>query len=141
TLLSSLDTGSGLYTEQATTQLSARFDQLVYALSEFRLDILSRSGELQELARAYEFPRDLRKLRTGIVSFLAEVARPSQIGVNPFLRGFFFTGMRAHMVEDIVDVGPARIQPTAIPEAGATRVFSLAGLQAAQAPSPQRRGG
>ncbi len=87
-LLSSLSSGSGLYTEQATALIGARFDQLLYALSEFRLDILSRGGELQELARAYEFPRDLRKLRAGIVSFLAEVARPSQIGVNPFMRGF-----------------------------------------------------
>lgn len=142
-LLSSLDTGSGLYTEQATTQLSARFDQLVYALSEFRLDILSRSGELQELARAYEFPRDLRKLRTGIVSFLAEVARPSQIGVNPFLRGFFFTGMRAHMVEDILEIGAtAQPQPSAPINAGATRIFSLAG-QSPQvaAPPPTRRSG
>ena len=140
-LLAALDSGSGLYTEQATALISTRFDQLLFALSEFRLEVLSRGGELQDLARAYEFPRDLRKLRSGIVSFLAEVARPSQIGVNPFLRGFFFTGMRAHMVEDVVDVGPARIQPTATPDAGATRIFSLAGIQAAQAPTPQRRAG
>jgi len=140
-LLASLDSGSGLYTEQATSLISTRFDQLLFALSEFRLEVLSRGGELQDLARAYEFPRDLRKLRSGIVAFLAEVARPSQIGVNPFLRGFFFTGMRAHMVEDVVDVGPARIQPTPTSDAGATRIFSLAGIQASQAPTPQRRAG
>jgi type VI secretion system protein ImpL len=142
-LLSSLHSGSGLYTEQATALISGKFDQLLFALSEFRLDILSRGGELQDLARAYEFPRDLRKLRAGIVAFLAEVARPSQIGVNPFLRGFFFAGMRAHMVEDVLDVGPAQPQ-AATPsfEAGATRIFSLASVQAAQAPAPQpRRGG
>src|SRR5271165_3681323 len=109
-LLSSLSTGQGLYTEQATALIGGRFDQLLFALAEFRLDVLSRGGELQDLARAYEFPRDLRKLRSGIVSFLAEVARPSQIGVNPFLRGFFFTGMRAHIVEDILDIGPAQPQ-------------------------------
>jgi type VI secretion system protein ImpL len=142
-LLSSLGTGTGLYTEQATALISARFDQLLYALSEFRLDILSRGGELQQLARAYEFPRDLRKVRSGVVSFLAEVARPSQIGVNPFLRGFFFAGMRAHIVENVLDIGPA--QPMAAPppvDAGATRIFSLAGAQAQQAPVAQsRRGG
>jgi type VI secretion system protein ImpL len=142
-LLSSLDAGSGLYTEQATALIGARFDRLLYALSEFRLDILSRGGELQELARAYEFPRDLRKLRAGIVSFLAEVARPSQIGVNPFLRGFFFAGMRAHLVEDVLDVGPVQPRAAATPaDAGATRVFSLAAAQMQQAPAPQpRRGG
>ena len=140
-LLAALDSGSGLYTEQATALISTRFDQLLFALSEFRIEVLSRGGELQDLARAYEFPRDLRKVRSGIVSFLAEVARPSQIGVNPFLRGFFFTGMRAHMVEDVIDVGPARVQPTVTADAGATRIFSLAGMQATQAPTPQRRGG
>ena len=142
TLLSSVSSASGLYSEQATAQIGTRFDQLLFALSEFRLDILSRGGELQDLARGYEFPRDLRKLRAGIVSFLAEVARPSQIGVNPFLRGFFFAGMRAHMVEDILDIGPAQAQtPSAPANAGATRIFSLAGAQQ-QVPVPQsRRGG
>ncbi|HEY1160777.1 MAG TPA: ImcF-related family protein [Terracidiphilus sp.] len=140
-LLSSLSAGSGLYTEQATALIGNRFDQLLYALSEFRLDILSRGGELQDLARAYEFPRDLRKLRAGIVSFLAEVARPSQIGVNPFLRGFFFAGMRAHLVEDVLDIGPAQPQAAAPIDAGATRIFSLAAAQLQQ-PAPQpRRGG
>ena len=141
-LLSSLDSGSGQYTEQASQLIGARFDQLLFALAEFRLDILSRGGELQELARAYEFPRDLRKVRAGIVSFLAEVARPSQIGVNPFLRGFFFTGMRAHMIEDVLDIGPAHAQPAPPPiNAGATRIFSLAGMpQQVQAPQPRRGG-
>ncbi len=140
-LLSSLSAGSGLYTEQATALISGRFDQLLYALSEFRLDILSRGGELQDLARAYEFPRDLRKLRSGIVSFLAEVARPSQIGVNPFLRGFFFAGMRAHLVEDVLEIGPAQPQAAAPINAGATRIFSIA-AQGPQTPAPQsRRGG
>jgi type VI secretion system protein ImpL len=141
-LLSSLSSGSGLYTEQATALIGSRFDQLLYALSEFRLDILSRGGELQELARAYEFPRDLRKLRAGIVSFLAEVARPSQIGVNPFLRGFFFAGMRAHLVEDVLDIGPSQPQAAAPINAGATRIFSLASAQLDQPQAPQsRRGG
>jgi len=142
TLLSSLGSGSGLYMEQASALISSRFDQLVYALSEFRLDILSRGGELQDMARAYEFPRDLRKLRAGVVSFLAEVARPSQIGVNPFLRGFFFAGMRAHVVEDVLDIGPAQPQAAAPVNAGATRIFSLAALEQPQTPAPQsRRGG
>ena len=140
-LLSSLSAGSVLYTEQATALIGNRFDQLLYALSEFRLDVLSRGGELQDLARAYEFPRDLRKLRAGIVSFLAEVARPSQIGVNPFLRGFFFAGMRAHLVEDVLDIGPAQPQAAAPIDAGATRIFSIAAAQTQQ-PAPQpRRGG
>jgi type VI secretion system protein ImpL len=140
-LLSSVSAGTGLYTEQATALIGGRFDQLLFALSEFRLDILSRGGELKDLARAYEFPRDLRKLRAGIVSFLAEVARPSQIGVNPFLRGFFFAGMRAHIVEDVLDIGPAHPQAAAPVDAGATRIFSIAAMQQQQAAPQPRRGG
>lgn len=140
-LLSALDSGSGIYTEQATALIGTRFDHLVFSLSEFRLEVLSRGGEMQDLARAYEFPRDLRKLRAGIVAFLAEVARPSQIGVNPFLRGFFFTGMRAHMVEDVIDLGPAQFQSAPPADAGATRIFSLAAAQLPQAAAaPARRG-
>ena len=140
-LLSTAGASSGLYAEQATTQIGSRFDQLIFALSEFRLDILSRGGELQSLSKAYEFPRDLRKLRAGIVSFLLELGRPSQLGVNPFLRGFFFAGMRAHFVEDVLEVGVAQAQASAPIEAGATRIFSLASAPKPQAPAPRSRAG
>ena len=141
-LLSTIEANTGLYADQATAQIGSRFDQLLYALSEFRLEILSRGGELQGLSRAYEFPRDLRKLRTGIIAFLLELGRPSQLGVNPFLRGFFFTGMRPHLVEDMLDLGPAQAQQQAAPaEAGATRIFSFAAAQAQQSQAPRSRSG
>jgi type VI secretion system protein ImpL len=142
-VIAPLDTGSGLYTERAMALVGEHIDRLLFALSEFRLEVLSRGGELPNLAHAYEFPRDLGKLRAGMISFLTEVARPSQVGVNPFLRGFFFSGMRAQLVEDVVDLGPSQARmPSAIPiEAGATRIFSLAGAPATpQAPQPVRRG-
>ena len=138
-MLARLDTGAGLYAEQAATQISARFDEVAYLLSEFRLELLARGGEAAALAKSYEFPRDLRKLRAGIVDFLMEVARPSQIGVNPFLRGFFFSGMRAHIVEDVLSVGAQQSAPTPTFDAGATRVFSFAAAQQAAAPAPVRR--
>ncbi len=141
-LLASLPVGAGLYAERATAQISSRFDELVYSLSEFRLEVLSRGGELPALARAYEFPRDLRKLRAAIIDFLVELARPSQLGVNPFLRGFFFTGMRALLVDDNLSGAPAQPQQPIIPsDTGATRAFSLAAMQQQQqyqAPVSQR---
>jgi type VI secretion system protein ImpL len=139
-LLATLPAGAGLYAERASTQVAARFDELVYSLSEFRLEVLSRGGELPALARAYEFPRDLRKLRAAIVDFLVELARPSQLGVNPFLRGFFFTGMRAMLVDENLAAAAAQPQqPILSADAGATRAFSLAAMQQQyQAPQPQR---
>jgi type VI secretion system protein ImpL len=138
TLLAPVEAGSGLYAERAGKDISGRFDELLYTLAEFRLNVLSRGGDLSALASAYEFPRDLQKRRATLVDFLVEVARPSQLGLNPFLRGFFFSGMRA-VVEDIA---PAAPQPQQAPvfEAGATRVFSR-GEQAQQPMQQPVRGG
>ncbi len=138
-LLARLDTGAGLYAEQAATQIGTRFDEVLYLLSEFRLELLTRGGEAPLLARSYEFPRDLRKLRPGIVDLLVEIARPSQIGVNPYLRGFFFSGMRAQVIEDVLSVGAKAPAPAPAFDAGATRVFSFAAMQQASTPEPLRR--
>ncbi len=97
-LLARPDAGAGLYAERATADTAARFDELCYSLGEFRLELLARGGPPEKLAKAYEFPRELRKLRQAIVDLLVETGRPSQLGVNPFLRGFYFTGMRARVV-------------------------------------------
>jgi type VI secretion system protein ImpL len=129
-LLASVGVGAGLYAERATEQVGSRFDELVHSLSEFRLEVLSRGGEADVLARAYEFPRDMRKLRTGIVDFLVELARPSQLGVNPFLRGFFFTGMRAYFVEDAGGFAPPPQLPIPPADSSATSVFSFSTPQA-----------
>jgi type VI secretion system protein ImpL len=143
-LLATVDAGTGLYAERASTLISTRLDELTYALAEFRLDVLSRGGELKTLASAYEFPRDLQKRRGTIVDFLVEVTRPSQLGINPFLRGFFFSGMRALLIEEVSTSAPAQPQSSApVSDAGATRVFSLplAGAQQSQLPDVQVRRG
>ena len=132
--------GAGLYAERATQEIGIRFDELIHSLSEFRLEVLSRGGEPDALARAYEFPRDLRKLRSGIVDFLVEIARPSQLGVNPFLRGFFLTGMRAHFVEDVLGVASAPVAPAPVQDANATRIFSFAQQTPMRAAAPVRGG-
>ncbi len=99
-LLPRLEGSVGLYSERASAEIGTRFDELCYSLGEFRLELLSRGGAPAELARAYEFPRELRKLREQIIDLLTETGRPNQLGVNPFLRGFFFTGVRAKVVQE-----------------------------------------
>jgi len=138
-LLGRVQAASGLYVEGAATQTGARFDELAFSLSEFRLEVLSRGGQPDKLAKAYEFPRELRKLRGSIVDLLIEIGRPSQLGVNPFLRGFYFSGMRAKLVEDApVQVAAAAPPPAA--DAGATRIFSFSAPQTPAAPVAQRAG-
>jgi type VI secretion system protein ImpL len=130
-VVAQIEAGSGLYAERAAALVSTRLDELTYTLSEFRLEVLSRGGDLKMLASAYEFPRDLQKRRATIVDFLVELTRPSQLGINPFLRGFFFSGMRAVIVEDVASA-PAPSQATMPVASGATSVFSIGGGQMPQ---------
>ena len=82
-LLTPVSASTGMYAEQSAAQTAARFDELCYSLSEYRLEVLSRGGQADKLAKAYEFPRELRKLRQTIVDMLVDVGRPSQLAVNP----------------------------------------------------------
>src|SRR5581483_4212760 len=113
---------AGVYAEEENRRLSAKFDELFFALSEKRLDLLPRESEPTALPSAYEFPREFRKLRNLIVQFLVELGRPSQLSVNPFVRGFYFAGVRPIMVEDMPGLSIAAAAPSS-PEQGATQLF------------------
>ena len=134
-LLPRPEAGTGNYAERASAKVGERFDELMYSLSKFRVEVLTRGGEPAKLAKAYEFPREFRKMRATIVELLVEAGRPSQLEASAFLRGFYFVGMRAQVVED--GIGDRAVaQPTATPDA--TSIF-YAG-QVAQAPIlPPRR--
>ena len=127
---------AGIYSDTATARVNGHLDSLIAALSKFRLEVLMRGGQPKELATAYEFPRDLRKLRDRMAAFLVEVARPTQIGVNPFLRGFFFSGVRPHVVQATLDLGSSAPQVEDFAVSEATQVFFKA---PAAAPKPAVR--
>jgi type VI secretion system protein ImpL len=130
------EVASGLYAEKATQETTSRLDQLIFSLGEFRLEMLSRESELKNVDPVYEFPREMRKLRNNLSAYLVELTRPSHLNANPYLRGFWFTGVRAHVVEQMVSASARPVQaPQA--DAGATRMFSLQQMQAAAAPTPQ----
>ncbi len=136
--------GRSVYVEQETTRLNYAFDQLFRSLCDARPEFLSRENDAAILPSTYEFPREFRKLRAVVVQFLVELCRPSQLAVGPFLRGFYFSGIRPVMVNEaapiprqqpaseraedldattILKVGGSRQQtPAAMPSAGARRV-------------------
>ena len=128
---------SGLYAEKAMSEATAALDRIFFSLSEFRMELLSRESDQKNIDPVYEFPRELRKLRNNLAAYLVEVARPSHLNANPYLRGFFCTGVRAQMVEQMVSAAAA--QPQAQPDgSGATRMFSVEQMRAAAAtPAPQ----
>jgi type VI secretion system protein ImpL len=116
--------------------LGSALDSLVFALGEFRIEMLDRETEPKNAPGVYEFPREFGKLRKNLSQYLLELCKPSQLSANPYLRGFYFTGLRAQMVEQIVGATPAPVQSAARKSA---RRLSFPGkqVQAANRPAAQ----
>jgi type VI secretion system protein ImpL len=134
--------GSGVYAEEETKRLTAAFDELFCSLAEKRTEFLAREMNPEKLGSIYEFPRELRKLRATFVQFLVDVCRPTQMPANPFLRGFYFCGVRPMIVEDVVTAAAQHAAAADGPR-GATRMFNVGDLagaaQAAVRPVSQSR--
>ncbi|MBV8674038.1 MAG: hypothetical protein JOZ33_11435 [Acidobacteriaceae bacterium] len=131
------EASSGVYAEKAMAEATTSLDRLIFSLGEYRLEMLSREADQRNVDPVYEFPRELKKLRNNLASYLVELGRPSHLNANPFLRGFYFAGVRALMVEQMVSA-PARAPKAAPVEAGATRMFSVQQMQAVETPpAPQ----
>jgi len=136
TTLPRSDASAGVYADKVSRDLGSALDLLVFGLSEFRVEMLDRETEPKNVPGVYEFPREFGKLRKNLSQYLLELCKPSQLSANPYLRGFYFTGLRAQMVEQIVGAAPTPVQSPA-QEVGATRIFSLQGSQAANRPAAQ----
>ncbi|HEY3974383.1 MAG TPA: ImcF-related family protein [Candidatus Sulfotelmatobacter sp.] len=134
---------AGVYADEETRRLTKAFDEIFYSLAERRIVLLQRENEGDKLPGIYEFPRELRKLRTLLVQFLVDLARPSQLGTNPFLRGFYFTGVRPVVVDDVVAAPevPVEAADPGYSGAGATQIFRGVGAQLQVAPVAVRTGG
>jgi type VI secretion system protein ImpL len=126
---------AGVYADEETRRLTKAFDDIFYSLAERRILLLPREHEGDKLPGIYEFPREMRKLRTLLVQFLVDLARPSHLGTNPFLRGFYFTGVRPVVMEDVVAAPsvPVEAAETGL-DSGATQIFRGVGSQVQAAP-------
>ncbi len=124
TLPSAGGPAAGIYAQEQTSLLNNLFDRLFQSLCNARPEYLSRESDSAKLPGAYEFPREFRKLRTSGVQFLVDLCRPSQLTVGPFLRGFYFSGVRPIIVEESAPA-PARRpqQQEQVLNAEATRIF------------------
>jgi len=118
----------GVYAEQETNRLTGSFEQLFRSLADARIEFLAREGDASKLPPAYEFPREFRKVRPSLVQFLVDLCRPSQLTVGPFLRGFYFTGVRPVVINETAPVAAAPQQQAYGGPAGATGIFSARGL-------------
>ena len=127
---------AGTYADRTASRISSAMQRLAGALAAHRLQFLPRETQPAVLYGAYEFAREFRKLLPQATQFLVDLCKPSQLEVSPVLRGFYFSGVRAVVVEE---AGPA-MQPAQQRQAepmqmDATQVFvpSMAGRQQAAA--------
>lgn len=91
---------TGVYAEQAGKRFSDLFEELFRSLAERRVDMQERDANQQGRPPVYEFPREFRKLRQAATTFLVDLCRPSQLAISPFVRGFYFSGVRPVLVSD-----------------------------------------
>jgi type VI secretion system protein ImpL len=129
----------GVYAEQETSRLTGLFEQLFRSLANARPAVLSREHDPARLPGAYEFPREFRKLRSNLVQFLVDLCRPSQLTVGPFLRGFYFSGVRPVVINEVAPPVPQQAQPKSREAAmEATSMFRADAVSAAAQPAAPR---
>jgi type VI secretion system protein ImpL len=128
---------SGNYAELETAAVSAAFDNLLQSLADWRLTLLARKLDTPQAPPIYEFPREFKKLRSFLVPLLVDICRPSPSRTTPFLRGFYFTGVRplvitAPRAEPAKEETPAQAE-AALGDLSATRMFDIKKAKAAAA--------
>ena len=128
--------GGGTWAETASSSILQSYDGLLSGLASTRLPLLARETDPARAAEAYEFPREMRKLRATLAAFLVELVRPSQLSASPLLRGFYFTGVRAHVVEQVITEA-VPVESRSQQDAGATQIFSALGASRSAAAAPQ----
>jgi type VI secretion system protein ImpL len=138
TTLARSDASASVYADKTSLRLESTLDSLVFSLGEFRIEMLGRETDPGNVAGVYEFPREFGKLRKNLSQYLLELCKPSQLSANPYLRGFYFTGVRALVVDQISGPAPEPMR-SAAPEVGATRIFSAQDLQAVRYASQPAR--
>jgi type VI secretion system protein ImpL len=133
---------AGVYGELESEVLSQSFIHLVNSLCGKRPEFLGREPDAAALPAVYEFPREFRKLRSPLVQFLLELCRPSQLETGPFLRGYYFTGVRPVVIQEELAAqaaSPAGGRSEAL-DPGATRMFRAGeSMQPAAAAAPVSR--
>lgn len=85
---------AGVYGETQAARVGEEFTLLFGRLADFRRAVLARENDERKWPAMYEFPREFRKIKGTLTSFLVEAFRPSQVQESALLRGFYFSGVR-----------------------------------------------
>ena len=124
-----VDTSSmGVYAEEQTRRVSDSFNRLFKSVADKRPMLIRREPQPVTQPNVYEFPREFRKVQGGLVNFLVDLCRPSQLSVGPFLRGYYFSGVRPVFITDVIPSQPKQAQES-LDFSEATSMFNAAQLQ------------
>lgn len=131
----------GVYAEEQTRRVSDSFNRLFRSVADKRPMLIRREQDASVQPSVYEFPREFRKVQNSLVSFLVDLCRPSQLSVGPFLRGYYFGGIRPVFITDVIPSQPKQASQQ-IDFSEATSMFNAAQLQQAmqKAQAPKATG-
>jgi type VI secretion system protein ImpL len=117
--------GQGVYADETASLVDNHFTRITGALCDSRVPLLIREQDHARIAVEYQFPRDFQKLQKNLVANLVALAKPSQLQISAFLRGFYFSGTRQVALQPgegrALPVAPASVRPEAV---GATVLLS-----------------
>ena len=131
-----------VFVEAEAKRLTASFRPLYHALARRRLTHLAHEPNFAQRPGVYEFPRELKRIRSPLVQFLTDVFRPNSLGPSLALRGYYLTGTRETEVERAVpvrmtdSVSQAPMEATRLFRGDATQMFQD---DVTKAPSPGGR--
>ncbi|MFN8652437.1 MAG: ImcF-related family protein [Gemmatimonadales bacterium] len=126
---------AGTYADRTASRIGSAMQRLAGSLSGHRLQFLPRENQPAIGYNAYEFAREFRKVVPQATQFLVDLCKPSQLEVSPVLRGFYFTGVRAVVVEEAGLMQQQAQQRQAPGIMDATQAFVPAAFGVPQAPA------
>ncbi len=135
---------AGVYSERQAARAGEELNILFHRLADVRRTSLGRENDERKWPAVYEFPREFRKLKPLVTSFLVEAFRPSQVQESAVPRGFYFSGVRPVEIRQ-EPVTPRSAQQWGEPGREATDLFgareraSAWGQMAAMQGSASRR--
>lgn len=134
--------------DETARLLTRTFRPLYQEVAKRRVTQLAHEPDPARRPNVYEFPRELKRIRTPLLQFLSDTFRPHPLTVGPVLRGYYLTGVRevevagAALTETRADWGPQKMEATRLfSAADATRMFRAPDVAASMASPKASPGG
>jgi type VI secretion system protein ImpL len=112
------------FAEVESKRLTKAFRLLFQSLAERRIPHLAYENNISLRPAIYEFPRELKRIRSSVIQFLVEVFRPDALRPAALLRGYYFVGIREVEAAPVALANSwTSLSPAALSDADATQMF------------------